>query len=113
MGKILFTTWGLFSTLGVYRGIKDYGFKYKQRVTKYEQDCEKYPNIYKNTDIYNYATKPKYYTSDAIATGCLGFVLYANPATCLIMLYNELHRLEINLRGYDDEKEKEEYHKLL
>lgn len=109
MGKILFTTWGLFSGLGVYRGIKDYGFKHKQKVKSYEQRLEKYPEIYKNTDI----TKPKYYTSDAIATGALGFLLYASPVTMLFMMYNELHRLEINLRGYEDVKEKDEYYKLL
>lgn len=107
MGKVLFTTLGLFSGLGAYRGVKYYGFRHKQNVKKYEKDLKDYPNLYKNIII-----TPKYYTSDAIAIGFMGFVLYANPVTALFMFYNEIHRLEINLRGYDEEKEKEEYYKF-
>jgi hypothetical protein len=107
MGKILISLWASFSGLGIYRGVKEYNYLHKKSLERHEESLKKYPNYTKQSD------KPKYYTTSATASGFLGFLFYATPIILPIMVSRELYRLEINLRGYDDEKEKDDYYKLI
>ena len=69
VGQASFACWGLFLGFGAYRGINT-------RVRDYEKT--------KHTSI-----PPKYYTTDAIGYGLMGFLFYANPATMMFMMYND------------------------
>jgi hypothetical protein len=40
-------------------------------------------------------------------------LVYLNPFMCFITLAKEIYRLEVNLRGIEDEKKTEYYNKVL
>jgi hypothetical protein len=106
MGKILISLWVSFSGLGIYRGVKQHSYNYNKSLKAYEESLNMNPDYTKPSD------KPKYYTIDAIGHGLVGFVFYVNPILTPIMLSKEIRRLETNLRGYDDEKEKDDYFRI-
>lgn len=106
MGKIFISLWAAFSGLGIYRGVKQHNYNYNKSLKSYEKSLEMNPDY---TKPYH---KPKYYTIDAIGHGFVGFIFYVNPIIVPIMLSKEIRRLEINLRGYDDEKEKDDYYDI-
>ena len=81
------TGWGI---LGFNRGIDQY---------EYDQ---KYDNYFK---------KPYFYT-DKISSGIFGFMVYVIPSFLPFVVYKEIYRLEINLRGLEEEKSTRSYHKL-
>jgi hypothetical protein len=82
------TWWGI---LGFNRGINQY---------EYEQ---KYDNYFK---------KPYFYT-DKISSGVFGFMIYVIPYFLPFVVYKEIYRLEIILRGLEEEKTTRSYHKIL
>lgn len=83
-------------SLGFYRGISDYNYNYKQ-----EQ---------KRKDTNN---QPKYYYTNCFVIGLVGIVMYINPFMLPINLFNEAKRVEINIRGLEDEKTYDNYYKLI
>lgn len=96
IGQILYGSWGL---LGFYRGTKYYNFCHEEDIKKYIKD----PNRYE---------RPQYFYIYKIGAGGLGTVAYIIPFFCIFPAIKELKRLEINLRGLDEEKKKSDYYNL-
>ena len=48
-----------------------------------------------------------------LAWGIVSAIAYINPATGLIGLYKEVYRIEVNLRGLEDEKKTDYYNEVL
>lgn len=94
--KILYGCWGL---LGCYRGIKYYDYWYEEEIQKHLKN----PNYYK---------KPEDLYSNKIGMGAIGTVVYILPFFCVFPAIKEIERLEINLRGLEDEKKKPDYYYL-
>jgi hypothetical protein len=91
--------------LGFYRGTKSYGRDYKKKCIEYEER--------KNNKYYTVLTqKPQYLYSSCVWFGLFGFLLYVNPVTALVVIPKELYRLEVNMRGLHEEKEKDEYYEI-
>ena len=82
------TTWGL---LGFNRGLNSYDYNH----TKFKSNKETYLYISKGQQ------------------GLLGTFLYINPLFLPIHLYKELYRLEVNIRGLEDEKKTDYYNTIL
>ena len=82
------TGWGL---LGFKRGLNKYQYEY---------------------DNDNYYKKPFFYT-DKIGFGIMGLLIYIIPSFLPITIYKEIRRLEINLRGLEEEKDTKYYNELL
>jgi len=76
--------WG---SLGFYRGIMDYEYS----VCKYEHQ-----HLYTTQLIY----------------GCAGTICYLNPWFLFISIPKELYRLEVNLRGLEQEKYTDKYNEI-
>jgi hypothetical protein len=75
--------------LGFYRGVNHY------RYTNNRYDSKK-PILYTNVFLY----------------GALGFVFYCIPITLPVTIYKEVYRLEVNLRGWQEEKKSSHYNDL-
>jgi hypothetical protein len=88
MQRIPLLAWAGWGGLGCYRGIKDY----KYSVEKYEL-----PYMYTTHGLY----------------GIAGFIVYLNPLLLCLTLPKELYRLEVNLRGLEDEKHTDKYRKFI
>ncbi len=88
-------------SLGFYRGTKYYGRDYKNDCIRYEE---------KKNNKYYTVVKPEYFYIYCVGFGLFGFLLYANPVTIPMVIPKELYRLEINIRGLNEEKEKDDYH---
>ena len=72
------TSWGV---LGFTRGLQSYDYNYTKSIHK---------------ESYLYISKGQ--------QGLLGIFLYMNPLLFPISLYKEMYRLEVNLRGLEEEK---------
>jgi hypothetical protein len=99
--KLIIPPW---LALGFYRGSRSYDYDYKKQFIQYEKN-KKYNEKYNE--------KPQYLYSSCIGIGLFGSLLYANPFLFPIILGKEIHRLEINIRGLDEEKEKKDYNDIL
>lgn len=82
--KLVVVGWG---SLGFYRGLMDYHYS----VCKYE-----------HTHLY----------TSQICYGMAGTIYYLNPGLLLFSLPKELYRLEVNLRGLEQEKYTDKYNEL-
>jgi hypothetical protein len=89
----LITGWGL---LGCKRGINSYDYKYK----KYNQKKE-----IQERDTYFYSTKLFY--------SICGIVTYVNPFLFPITIPKEIYRLEVNIRGIENEQNSDYYNELI
>jgi hypothetical protein len=87
--------------IGFYRGCKWYDYTYNIDLAHYE----KY-------NINNEETSPKYFYSERMLHGFVGTCVFILPGFGFISLAKEIRRLEINLRGLDDEKNKKTYYEL-
>lgn len=85
--RIIKTMFCVLSPLGFIRGLNSYDY-----------------TISKNQN-------PKIYT-DKIISGVLGALYYSNPFTLFIVMYKEIYRLEVNIRGLEDQKNTTFYNKL-
>jgi len=87
---IIFSSWG---ALGFKRGINsyDYSFNKDSRLMKIKQHL--------------YLEKGKW--------GVVSTIAYINPCTFFFVLYKEIYRLEVNLRGLEDEKNTDYYNEVL
>jgi len=86
--NISISAWAL---LGVKRGFNSYDYL-KNR-------------LYRNSLI------GPFYIDKAI-WGLYGIISYINPVTFLFVLYKEIYRLEVNLRGLEDEKKTDYYNEI-
>ena len=71
-----------------------------------------------NSYNYNYVKNKLYRHSnpfyiDKIVWGAVGTLIYLNPITFFFVLYKEVYRLEVNLRGLEDEKNTDYYNEVL
>ena len=97
--KILYGSWGL---LGFYRGTQYYDFYHEQEIQKRLNDRDLNDRDLNDRDFY----------SNKIGAGAFGTVAYILPFFCVFPLIKEMHRLEINLYGLEEEKKKPEYYSL-
>ena len=79
------------AVLGFTRGIHSYDFNHNHAWNKFEP--------------YMYSTR--------IGFGIVGLVVYLCPAFYVIVLPKEIYRLEVNIRGLEDEKETQYYNNIL
>jgi len=79
--------------LGFKRGLNSYDYNYEQN------------KLYKKTK------NPLYL--DKLVWGTVSTIAYVNPCTFLFVLYKEVYRLEVNLRGLEDEKKTDYYNEVL
>jgi hypothetical protein len=100
-GIIILSSW---LSLGFYRGTKYYGRDYKKECIRYE---ERKDNKYYTVD------KPEYFYGQCVAYGLFGILLYVNPLTFAAVIPKEIYRLEVNIRGLNEEKKKDSYHDFL
>lgn len=57
--------------------------------------------------------KVSYFYTDKICSGIAGLLIYINPAFLPFVVYKEIYRLEINLRGLEEKKDTQYYHNFL
>lgn len=76
------------SVLGFNRGLQSYDYTY--------QVMHKEPYLYIHKGQY----------------GFMGFLLYMNPLLLPLTLYKEMYRLEVNLRGLEEEKKTDYYNHM-
>ena len=82
---IIFSAW---SALGFKRGINSYDYSYNK---------DSRQDLYLQKGIW----------------GVTSTMAYINPCTFFIVLYKEIYRLEVNLRGLEDEKKTDYYNEVL
>ncbi len=95
--SVLYGSWGL---LGFYRGTQYYNFTFNEDMQKYLKE----PRIYK---------KPQDFYLYKVCWGGLATGVYLFPLFCIFPIIKELERLEINLRGLEEEKKKPEYYNII
>lgn len=101
--KLILSFYASWATLGFYRGTNYYRRDYKKECIKYEEKKDdKYYITHKH--------KPEYFYTYCLGFGLFGLLLYANPLTFSLVIPKEIYRLEVNLRGLNEEKEKDEYY---
>jgi len=84
---IIFSSW---SALGFKRGINSYDYSYNKK----------------------FHIKQHLYLEKGI-WGLTSTIAYINPCTFFFVLYKEIYRLEVNLRGLEDEKKTDYYNEVL
>ena len=89
-------SWTSWSLLGFYRGLNNYD----------------YTNNEKNNSIILKKQIPYFY-STKLLYGLGGFCIYINPFLTLITVSKEIYRLEVNIRGMEDEKNTEYYNSII
>jgi hypothetical protein len=77
------------TVLGVYRGLKEYDYDY---------------NKSKNKKTYLYSSRFWY--------GIVGAFVYINPVFSFITIPREIYRLEVVIRGLEDEKHTDKYNNV-
>ena len=98
MNKFAFIGMGAWSVLGFKRGMNSY-----------EYNCSKDEKYTKKSSETSPA-RPLYI--EGVGWGFIGFVFYLTPPLCLIAAYKEIYRLEVNLRGIEDEKKSRFYNEI-
>jgi hypothetical protein len=92
----MFITLWSWPALGFYRGLNSYNYNYS------------------NNKLYDkYFEKPRPLYIDKAAWGLVGTFCYLTPGFCFIAAYKEIYRLEVNLRGIEDEKKSAYYNRIL
>jgi len=81
--------------LGFNRGFNSYNYHYSNN------------KLYQNSEI------KQYFYTEAFMWGVGSTLAYLNPFMSLITIGKEIYRLEVNLRGLEDEKKTEYYNKVL
>jgi hypothetical protein len=108
IAKVVIPAWG---ALGFYRGTKLYGYNYKKTFNKYET-TKKHEKYEKDENDKEHYTKPQYFYLSSVGYGLYGVVMYVNPIILIFTIPKELYRLEVNIRGLNEEKEKYEFYKI-
>jgi hypothetical protein len=90
--KIIFTGYGLWGALGVYRGVKDYNKEFHIKNKKYLSNP-------------TYVTKPEYYYLTCFFRSMIYLSYYIIPPFTLFSLIGELYNIEMTIRGIEEEKD--------
>jgi hypothetical protein len=100
--KGLAIAWG---SLGFYRGVQsfNYGYQYPPRNN---------PAPHDKPFMYMYSKALQHHII-GMFFGFAGSVVYIVPTTGVFMLSKEIYRLEVNLRGLEEEKSSDFYNRLL
>ena len=71
----------------------------------FKRGMNSYDYNYSNNRLYRHSEKMKYpLYLDKLVWGIGGMLWYFNPVGAFFGLYKEVYRLEVNLRGIEDEK---------
>lgn len=100
--KVFLGVYGAWTCLGFRRGYLQYKYTHEQSMKKYEENRP-------------YAIKPEqfYYTNALLASFFGGAIVYINPFFIPWTVIREIKRLEINLRGLEEEKSSPDYYRVL
>ena len=93
---IITSSW---TALGFYRGIIHHDYMYPKK-----KDTNKEP--------YLYSKELSYQLNRIVGGGLYGIFIYINPFIILSTLPRELYRLEVDIRGLEDEKKTDDYNRL-
>jgi hypothetical protein len=102
MLKVIAPAWIGFTGLGFYRGVKLYNYTYNYKCIEYEKEENKKKD-----------KKPKYFYSRCFGAGLFGGFIYVNPFILPITISKEIYRLEVNIRGMNEEKEKPSFYEII
>lgn len=78
---------------------------FKRGLNVYDYTYNKFNAYSDKKEPYMYSTK--------FANGLLGVVIYVNPVLLAITIPKEIYRLEVNIRGIEDEKKTDYYNKIM
>jgi len=95
------TAVGCWSALGFYRGIKEYKYRYEHPSNTHNRNE---PYLISNTITHG---------SKLLVAGALGVLIYLHPIYLPFTIPKEIYRLEVCIRGLDDEKKTERYNSYL
>lgn len=80
----------------------------------FKRGVDSYNYHYSNNRLYRHSEKMKYpLYLDKLAWGVAGTFWYLNPLGLFLGLYKEVYRLEVNLRGLEDEKKTDYYNTVV
>lgn len=81
----------------------------------FKRGIDSYNYHYLKNDSYKYSTnhKPPPLFIHKIGWGIGAASAYINPFTILFVLYKEMYRFEINIRGLEEEKKTDFYNEVL
>jgi hypothetical protein len=80
----------------------------------FKRGLNSYDYNYSHNKLYKHHEKAKHpFYLDKFAWGIISAIAYLNPVTGLFGLYKEVYRLEVNLRGLEDEKKTDYYNEVL
>jgi hypothetical protein len=99
-GIFILSSW---VSLGFYRGTKHYDNDYIKECIRYEE---------RKNNKYYIVDKPQYLYTVCLGYGLFGILLYVNPITAALVIPKEIYRLEVNIRGLNEEKEKDKYYEF-
>jgi hypothetical protein len=85
---------GIWPLLGFKRGMNSYDHDYSKK------------NVY-------IKQQSSHLFIDKIGWGICSAIAYINPCTIPFMLYKEVYRLEVNIRGLEEEKKTDYYNRVL
>ncbi len=77
----------------------------------FKRGMNSYDYNYSNNKIYKSSTRPLYLHK--VVWGFSGTAIYLTPGFCFMAAYKEIYRLEVNLRGLEDEKKTDYYNEVL
>jgi len=97
-GGIAASCW---SALGFYRGIKEYKYRYEHPSNAHNRNK---PYLISNTIDYG---------SKLLVAGLLGALVYLHPFYMLFTIPREIYRLEVCIKGLEDEKKTDRYKSYL
>ncbi len=79
----------------------------------FKRGMNSYDYNYSNNRLYRHSEKMKYpLYLDKLVWGIGGMLWYSNPVGGFFGLYKEVYRLEVNLRGIEDEKKTAYYNEV-
>lgn len=83
-------------------------------VLGFKRGVDSYNYHYSNNRLYRHSEKMKYpLYLDKFAWGVGGTFWYLNPLGAFLGVYKEVYRLEVNLRGLEDEKKTDYYNSVV
>ena len=88
--------------LGFYRGVKLYNYTYKYNCIEYEKEENKKKH-----------KKPTYFYASCFGLGLFGGLMYVNPFFLPITISKEIYRLEVNIRGLNEEQKKHSFYEII
>ena len=108
--RVFIGTTSFWGALGFYRGLDHYDYEYTKAMNDYNSKMKKWEKDYIDYGI-DPPDKPTKYYLTGIGYGILGIGAYFN----IFFGFNipkELYRIEVNMRGLEDEKTKPYYRKV-